>query len=139
MVMIFQFVPGLALHQVLPFKKVRSAVGAGILGIKKASPLPEVKDLEAREKITDVVKDIDGHNVEGMDSSQLISLIRKYRDILDDGKINNSPDDLSPKTKKLITQIFSALPILAYCIYGITTGEWNLGDFMNYVGAFLGL
>lgn len=130
---------GKGLHEILPAKKLRSAVGSAVLGIKKASPLPEFKEGAVKESITSAAKAIDSSNTEGMDSQQLLGLIRQVRDILDDGKMNDSPDDLSPKLKKLITQAFSALPILLYVIYGITTGEWNLGDFLNYLGSFLGI
>lgn len=130
---------GSVLHEVLPMKKTREAVGAAILGIKKASPLPELKDPKVRSEVEEAVGKIKSQNLEGLDSQQLLNIIYQVRDILDDGKQNQSIERLSLKVRKLIIQSFSALPLIAYIIYGITTGEWNLGDLLNYVGAFLGI
>jgi len=141
---------GKILHEVLPFKKTRSALGSAILGIKKASPLPEFKDSAVREAVTNADAELSKLTGEGdsldkvtklreTDVSVVLNTINEARDILDDGKINSSPDDLSPKAKKVITQSFSALPIVFYLYYAITHGSWSFTQFFQYVQSFLGM
>lgn len=127
---------GKLLHQALPAKKLRSAVGSAILGIKKSSPLPEFKDSAVRESINLADGKLSEINVS---DENIMNKVNEIRDILDDGKMNDSPDDLSPKTKKLIQQISSAIPLVAYIIYVITTGNWSLTGFLEYIRMFFGL
>lgn len=127
---------GKVLHQALPAKKLRSTVGEAILGIKKASPLPEFKDAAVRESVTEADKELSQISTS---EEHVMSKINQVRDILDDGKLNDSADDLSPKTKKIIQQVFSAVPLVAYIVYGITTGDFTLSGFLEYVQLFFGL
>lgn len=132
------------LHEVLPFKKTRSAIGSVISGVKKATPLPEVKDLAVRETVNEVDTKLgdlalEANNHDQIDSGELISKINEVRDVLDDGKMNDSPDDLKPGTKKLITQITSAIPLLTYIVYVIRTGNWSIDGFFQYIKLFFGL
>lgn len=127
---------GKVLHEVLPFKKTRSVAGSIITGTKKASPLPEVKDLAVRETVTEADKQLSEISTT---DSHVMKKVNEVRDILDDGKLNESHDDLSARTKKLITQASSALPLLAYLIYVIRTGNWSIDGFLQYAGMLLGL
>lgn len=141
---------GRFLHQLLPAKKLRSAVGEAILGIKKATPLPEFKDPAVRESVTLAVRELNGvvgtgdrlsqaTEARDLTEDQLVDKINKIRDILDDGRMNESIDDLAPRTKKIIQQVFSALPLVAYLIYAITTGDFSLTGFLDYVQMLFGL
>lgn len=141
---------GKILHQALPAKKLRSAVGQAVLGIKKASPLPEFKDSAVRESINKADSRLrsltgDGDKLDqatqlrDVDEEAVLNVINEVRDILDDGKMNESTDDLSPRTKKIIQQVFSAIPLLAYLAYAISTGDFSLGGFLDYVQMFFGL
>lgn len=141
---------GRILHQALPAKKLRSVVGEALLGLKKSSPLPETKDASVRQAVTEADRKLSEITGEGdtlakavklKDTSggELIDKIQEVRDILDDGKLNDSPDDLSPRAKTIIQQSFSALPLVAYLIYGISTGDFSLGGFLEYVKLFFGI
>lgn len=126
---------GKILHQALPAKKLRSAVGSAILGIKKSSPLPEFKDSAVRESINLADGKLSEINVS---DENIMNKVNEIRDILDDGKMNESADDLKPKTKKIIQQVFSALPLVAYLVYGVTSGDFSLSGFFEYVQMFFG-
>jgi len=141
---------GHILHEVLPFPKLRSAVGSAVLGIKKASPLPEFKDPAVRESATKAIDKLAKLTGEGdalsqatklrdVSNNEILNTINEVRDILDDGSLNSSVPDLSPKTKKLIQQCFSAIPLLAYLAHAIMTGDWSLGGFLDYFRMLLGI
>lgn len=136
-------------HEALPFKKTRSIVGNALLGIKKASPLPETKDPAVREAITIADEELakltgEGDeldqvtNLQDSDQADIVRTIRKVRDVLDDGKLNNSAGELSPKTRKIIVQSFSALPLLAYLGYAITTGDFSVSGFLSILSSVFG-
>lgn len=141
---------GKALHQILPAKTARSLIGEAILGLKKASPLPEFKDPAVRESVTEASSRLEklvgngdsldqATQLQDVEQGELLSTIQEVRDILDDGKMNNSQDDLSPRVKKIIQQAFSAIPLVAYLVYGITTGDFTFSGFLEYVQVFFGI
>jgi len=121
-------------------KHVRAAgqvATAIIQGIKAVSPFPEHKAETLKNDVRNVVeitKTLQStmHMGKLSDKEQFIEQsVNRIRDILDDGRINNSEDPLSQRAKSAISLTVQFLPLVAYVIYAIHTGDWNLHNIMH--------
>lgn len=122
---------GRVANKVLPFPKVRDALGAAIKGTKQGLPVPEFEEANLEEKVKTVKRKVEDADGKEIDPAQLVNDIY---DILDDGKINDTRA-LSLKTRKYITKAFSALPIVAYIIYAVISGDFSLQELARIIGA----
>lgn len=122
---------GKFLNKILPYPKLREGVGAALSGIKLGSPVPEKKRVDVEAKVNEALATMekaDGNT----DVNDLPDLVDQIYDILDDGKENHSRA-LSPKITKAITKATSALPLIAYIIYAIKTGDFDLSIIWEYL------
>lgn len=121
---------GKVLNKVLPFPKLREGLGAVATGLKIGSPVPERKRVDVEEKVNEALATIE--KMDGTDEANLPELVNMVYDILDDGKENHSRE-LSPKVLKAITKASSALPLIAYIIYAVKTGDFDLSIIWEYI------
>lgn len=98
--------------------KLIGRIAKGIFkGVKDILPIPQVGDA-GREMI--VAKLLDLMRASNKSSDEIV---KEALDILDDGKINESYDQ---KKAEMIGRIFAgSVPVVAYIVYGITTGDWS--------------
>jgi len=116
---------GRTLNKVLPFPKAREAVGAAIHGTKRGLPVPEFDDADREAAADEALKKVT-ENPNNLKRDELIKVIYQVRDILDNGKADGSANALNPKTRVVIEKAFSALPLIAYLVYAISTGDFSL-------------
>jgi len=125
---------GKILNKVLPFPKLREGLGAVATGLKLGSPVPERKRVDIEEKVNEALATIE--KSDGVDEAELPEIVNRLYDILDDGKENHSRE-LSPGVRKAITKGMSALPLVAYLIYAIKTGDFDLTIIWEYIQGIL--
>lgn len=114
---------GKFLNKILPYPKIREGIGAIGSGLKLGSPVPERKRVDVESKVNEALATIE--NSDGVDEAALPELVNRIYDILDDGKENHSRA-LSPKVSNAITKAVSAVPLIAYIIYAVKTGDFDL-------------
>lgn len=104
------------------FKKIGSALKGTFKGVKDVLPLPQISDSIKKVKINEAVDLARYYHVKrGLDKTGR-EIVRQFLDILDDGKLNRSVKDA--KVEAVTRVIVGALPVLAWIIHGITTGNW---------------
>lgn len=131
---------GQTLNKVLPAKAIREGVGSVVFGIRDVVTLPQIKDAKQQAKIDAVrnaikEKKITKEVIEEMDAKSLQELGYQLFDLVDDGKLNQSADALSPETKLKI-RIGSAVLFAAYSIYALYTGDFTLIEAGSYFMGF---
>jgi hypothetical protein len=127
---------GQKLNKVLPAKALREGVGAAVLGVKDAVPLPQIADSGKQEKIERVKriiqeKNITKEDVKSLDPEELQAMTYQLFDLVDDGRLNKSADALSAETKLKI-RLGVSFGTIAYIIYAVTTGDYALGELLVY-------
>lgn len=127
---------GQKLNKVLPAKALREGVGAAVLGIKDAVPVPQIADSGQQQKIDRVKriiqkKNITKEDVKSLDPEELQAMTYQLFDLVDDGRINKSADALSAETKLKIRLAVSGITIL-YIVYAVATGDYGLAELLIY-------
>ncbi len=127
---------GQKLNKVLPAKALREGVGAAVLGIKDAVPVPQIADSGQQQKIDRVKriiqkKNITKEDVKSLDPEELQAMTYQLFDLVDDGRLNKSADALSAETKLKIRLAVSGITIL-YIVYAVATGDYGLAELLIY-------
>lgn len=101
--------------------KIIGSVAKGIFkGVRDFLPVAQIADSLREKKIRDALGKIKGSNANDQKSIQ--QAVAQVYDILDDGRVNDSYDKAKAEaTARIIT---GGLPVLAYIIHGIATGNW---------------
>lgn len=134
---------GKRMNEQLPFRKTREGIGEGIKGIGDLIPKPQAKDASV---VRDTEKAKILLNEFPKDLSQLIELAEKspeligsrlymVKDLLDDGRLNDSAEGLSPETKFKI-RVGSSVALFAASIYQVLAwwfGWWSF-PFLSFIG-----
>lgn len=135
---------GRKLYKVLPLRKQREFLGEVIKGVKDLLPIPQVKDaslVKDAEKIKVLVDDLPN------DLQQFSKQLQEYptaiyttlvqiKDLLDDGRHNNSTNGLSPELKfkiRLGTSVLLSAGAL-YQLLAVIFG-WPTLPLFYYIGA----
>lgn len=113
------------------FAKSKEAIEAILKGMKLGAPLPEFKQPYEQEKRLRALRILE--QIQDAEPSQIKRLVQDAYDLLDDAKINKSRQ-LPDKTVKIITQVASVLPVAAYLIYAIITGDFDVSALLSLIG-----
>ncbi|MEP0004407.1 MAG: hypothetical protein ABJ387_01390 [Balneola sp.] len=131
---------GQELNKYLPAKEIREIGGSVLFGIRDVVTAPQIKDAKQQAKIDAVrnaikEKKITKEVIEEMDAKSLQELGYQLFDLVDDGKLNQSADALSPETKLKI-RIGSAALFAVYAIYALITGDFTLIEAAKFFMGF---
>lgn len=110
--------------------KLRQSALAAVKGVKQGLPVPEFEESMLQEKIALALDKIEQADGEEISEEELIGIINYVYDMLDDGKRNYSRA-ISPRMRRIITIVFSFLPVTVYAIYALTTGDFSLSSIIN--------
>lgn len=134
---------GQVLNKVLPFRKSREAVGEIIKGGKDLIPLAQVKDAsvvrdaeKAKQLLADLPNDYAQLNNMFKESPDLVTKkLYEIKDLLDDGRLNDSAEGLSAETKFKI-RIGTSIAISAAVVYQILAYffGWPSIPLFNFIG-----
>jgi len=130
-------------NKVLPLRKQREFVGEILKGGKDLLPIPQVKDAslvqdaaEIKEIMQALPDDVDELHQKMEKYPDIVTHhILKIKDLLDDGRLNDSAGGLSPETKfkiRLTTSILLCTGF-AYQVAALIFG-WPQIPFFNFVG-----
>ena len=135
---------GQVLNKVLPFRKSREALGEVIKGGKELIPLAQVKDatvVRDAEKVKQLLADLPDDYAElnkmfKESPDFIVNKIYLAKDMLDDGRLNDSADGLSAETKFKI-RVASSIGLSAAVIYQILAFffGWPMIPFLSFIGA----
>ena len=133
---------GRGLNKVLPAQKLREGLGSAVLGIKDVSPLPQAKDARIRKGAEHLKRSLQekgltrreeiAHRIKNLDPQEVSDLVYQAYDLVDDGRLNKSADQLPPELKLKIRLGTSAL-VIAYAVYALITGDFTLAEAIGYV------
>lgn len=142
---------GQLLNKVLPAQKIREGLGAAVLGIKDVAPVTMAKEAKTTAKAQKLKKSLQAKGVvtsagdeqrkreeiaeriKALDPEDITDLLYQGYDLVDDGRLNKSADQLSPELKLKIRLGVSALAV-AYGIYALITGDFTLVEAITYIG-----
>lgn len=115
--------------------KTKEAVGAALRGVKQGMLMPEMQASNREEAMANaraMLRNLDGST----DEATINEVVNTVYDLLDDG-LKNQSRELPEKTRKRITKAFSALPVLGYLIYAVTTGDFTFDTLLRLLGVSL--
>ena len=134
---------GQVLNKVLPFRKSREAVGEIIKGAKDLVPVAQVKDAtivrdaeKAKQLLADLPDDYAKLNDLFKTSPDLVTRkLYDIKDLLDDGRLNDSAEGLSPEAKFKI-RIATSVSLGAAVIYQIAAYffGWPSLPLLQFIG-----
>ncbi|MEX1120861.1 MAG: hypothetical protein WED82_01920 [Balneolales bacterium] len=127
---------GKGLNKVLPAKKLREGIGEVVLGAKDALPVPQKKDSDTRRRLEQAKrviqeKKVTKEDIKSLDPESLQGMAYQLMDLVDDGRLNKSADELSPELKFKIRLGSSGL-VVVYILYAVITGDYTLGELLIY-------
>ncbi len=128
----------------LPFRKPREVVGEVIKGVGDLVPKAQAKDasvIRDAEKVKHLLADLPDDYAElnkmfKESPDFIVNKIYLAKDLLDDGRLNDSAEGLSPETKFKI-RIATSVGLSAAVIYQILSFffGWPSLPFLSFIGA----
>ena len=127
---------GKKLHQILPFPKVREALGSVLRGVADLSPIPNDKDASVREKAEKIYALAKSVKLDQLQDNA-VNAIEDIHDLLDDGVINES-SSLAPETKRTI-RLATSYGVFGVGIYEAAAVIAGWPSVIKYVLLILGM